>query len=830
MDFEISFKALTGNDPFPWQRRLYTDHFCRGNIPSSCNLPTGLGKTSIVAIWLLALANGVSIPRRLVYVVNRRTVVDQTTNEVERYQRVIATSPEFEGFRQTFGDLAISTMRGQFADNGRWCEDPSRPAVICGTVDMIGSRLLFSGYGIGRAARPLHAGFLGQDSLLIHDEAHLEPAFQRLIETIAKTQREREGAVAWPGLQVLELTATSRTADAFGLDQDDEQHPVAQARLAAKKSLHLHSLNDAKKPAKELAERALTLRSSGRSILIFAQSVESVLEIQDILRKAKLPVVTLTGTMRGKERDELVEDAAFARFLPDSGKNVTPGTVYLVCTSAGEVGINISADHLVCDLSTYDSMAQRLGRVNRFGQFDDCEVHVLHPAEKSFDEKHPLTPARMRTLQLFQTLECGGNVGPGDLSKLPETERVEAFAPGPEILPSTEMLFDAWTLTTISGKLPGRPVVEPFLHGQVEYEVPQTRIAWRRDVQILPGDMLGVDDDTRSELLLAYPLLPKELLCEPTERAFRHLQKLGQRHPQHWAWLVSPEGQVVSVLLEFFTDKDNRERLEHCTVVLEPRSGGLSTSGMLDGDIDQPAADVSGTSERCRGDELDGVASGFHEVFRVDVSSDDTDDDASAPPLCWYAQRNTGEIRARRPVLLDVHVADVERRVSEFLSRLNLGESIARCLKLAARYHDAGKRRLMFQFMLGNRQVPTQWWAKSGRQTGRRLAERYRHEFGSLRELPTASSLGISEEERELILHLIAAHHGRARPHFPADEVFDPEVPQAESQEMARSVPQRFGRLQRKYGRWGLAYLESLLRAADWSASAYPSQELEEGL
>ena len=36
---------------------------------------------------------------------------------------------------------------------------------------------------------------------------------------------------------------------------------------------------------------------------------------------------------------------------------------------------------------------------------------------------------------------------------------------------------------------------------------------------------------------------------------------------------------------------------------------------------------------------------------------------------------------------------------------------------------------------------------------------------------------------------------------------------------LAREVPRRFGRLQRKYGRWGLAYLESLVRAADIMAS-----------
>jgi CRISPR-associated endonuclease/helicase Cas3 len=79
----------------------------------------------------------------------------------------------------------------------------------------------------------------------------------------------------------------------------------------------------------------------------------------------------------------------------------------------------------------------------------------------------------------------------------------------------------------------------------------------------------------------------------------------------------------------------------------------------------------------------------------------------------------------------------------------------------------------------------------------------------------------------ELARHAVAAHHGRARPSFPVDEVFDPSHTDAACRELAREVPRRFARLQRKYGRWGLAYLESLLRAADVLASlvAEPSRE-----
>src|SRR5262249_11633353 len=80
-----------------------------------------------------------------------------------------------------------------------------------------------------------------------------------------------------------------------------------------------------------------------------------------------------------------------------------------------------------------------------------------------------------------------------------------------------------------------------------------------------------------------------------------------------------------------------------------------------------------------------------------------------------------------------------------------------------------------------------------------------------------------SEAVRDLVLHLIAAHHGRGRPHFPADEAIDSERPESSAEVVAIEVPRRFARLQRIYGRWGLAYLESLLRAADIEASINPS-------
>lgn len=82
--FDARFAALTGNEPFPWQRRLYhrlsgTESGGVPDVPKSCCLPTGLGKTSVIAVWMLALADGAPLPRRMVYVVNRRTVTKPNT-------------------------------------------------------------------------------------------------------------------------------------------------------------------------------------------------------------------------------------------------------------------------------------------------------------------------------------------------------------------------------------------------------------------------------------------------------------------------------------------------------------------------------------------------------------------------------------------------------------------------------------------------------------------------------------------------------------------------------------------------------------------------------
>ncbi len=57
-----NLKALTGNSPFPWQEELL-EQFKKGIIERSLDIPTGLGKTAVMAIWLAARARaGIASP------------------------------------------------------------------------------------------------------------------------------------------------------------------------------------------------------------------------------------------------------------------------------------------------------------------------------------------------------------------------------------------------------------------------------------------------------------------------------------------------------------------------------------------------------------------------------------------------------------------------------------------------------------------------------------------------------------------------------------------------------------------------------------------------
>lgn len=858
MDFDSLFELLTGHAPFPWQQTLFRE-FLQNRFPKSCDIPTGLGKTSIIAIWLLALAQHAQtsaladFPRRLVYVVNRRTVVDQATREAEEMRqalskpglRAVADAFRSTGIGLSDAPLTISTLRGQFADIAEWRNDPARPAVIVGTVDMIGSRLLFAGYGCGFKSRPLHAGFLGQDALLLHDEAHLEPAFQELVDAIAlEQQRCRELG----RFRVMALSATSRSDDElFQLTDADRKDKEVRKRIEAKKTIVLHRVDDEKQTAGSVTGLALEHQGSGQAILIFLRRLEDLDEVADRLRKAKASVQMLTGTLRGLERDALAnEDPIFARFMRKSKATREQGTVFLLCTSAGEVGVDISADHLVCDLTPFDSVAQRFGRVNRFGD-GDARIDIVHPV--AFDEKDGLGEARGRTLELLRKLPpCAGGLdaSPAALGNLPVIDRHAAFTPPPVILPVSDILFDAWALTSIRQELPGRPAVADWLHGVADWEPPETRVAWREEVGCLTSDEL-LEKYKPQDLLEDYPLKPHELLRGRTDRVFERLAELADRHAASRVWIVADDDSVTFPTLGKMVEA-GEDALKGQTVLLSPMVGGLGfrpdgrSTGMLDGgavfeeaqrgsyDVSDEWRDQNKMPRRRRTwDDADPPA-GMRLVRTLDVrpeEDDELDENEDGPSRrfwCWYVRPRSADDDGSRAATqaqdLQSHLQSADGFASALVGKLGLTDPEASAVTLAARWHDLGKDRPIWQLSIGNGGYPQQVLAKSGGRMRPIDLSHYRHEFGSLIDVQRLDGfLNASLAVRDLVMHLIAAHHGRARPHFPVEEVFDWKHVEDASADIAREVPRRFARLQRRYGRWGLAYLESLVRAADALAS-----------
>jgi CRISPR-associated endonuclease/helicase Cas3 len=133
--------------------------------------------------------------------------------------------------------------------------DPSQPAVICGDgYDR--QPPLFSGT-VTFKSKPLHAAFLGQDALVVHDDAQLEPAFGKLLHAVALAQRGGPFTGADEYVQVpartkdlyplrfMELNSVSSGDGAsFSLTAADERNPIVKKRIGAKKTIAFHEIEE----------------------------------------------------------------------------------------------------------------------------------------------------------------------------------------------------------------------------------------------------------------------------------------------------------------------------------------------------------------------------------------------------------------------------------------------------------------------------------------------------------------------------------------------------------------------------------------------------------
>lgn len=215
--------------------------------------------------------------------------------------------------------------------------------------------------------------------------------------------------------------------------------------------------------------------------------------------------------------------------------------------------------------------------------------------------------------------------------------------------------------------------------------------------------------------------------------------------------------------------------------------------------------------------------------------------------------------RLSTEVTLEDHLSHVESRIITLTSRLGLDDSIASDLGLAARFHDVGKADPRFQALLrgGNRLLALRsdlLLAKSPRMPASAEAHKAaagesgypqgsRHEVLSMRMAENSREALSSANDSDLVLHLISSHHGRCRPFAPTVVDPSPRVVRCDIQGLglsarsdgevegippwhaASGVSRRFWRLVRRYGWWGLSYLEACLRLSDHRASEDEEKE-----
>ncbi|MBX9750130.1 MAG: type I-U CRISPR-associated helicase/endonuclease Cas3 [Roseococcus sp.] len=397
-EFPAVFEAVHGVPPFPWQCRLVDRLASGGGWPEALDLPTGAGKTAALdaALFHLALqasaeAGQRQAPVRIAFVVDRRIIVDAAAARADAIGHALrdATGDDplarmAARLRHLAGPgappLTVARLRGGLPREEDWARSPSQPTILCSTVDQVGSRLLFRGYGISDSMKPVHAGLLGSDCLMLLDEAHLAAPFVQTLRRIA-TYRAPPWCEASPGAWgFVSLSATQNaTGPRFALEAADRTHPVLKARLETPKPARLRGLSvqtGTTEHAIEFAKaaKAMLRPGQGRVIAVVVNRVALARAVLEALTGAEADLLLLTGRIRALDRDALLAEHGSALMM---GAARGARSLIIVATQTIEAGADFDFDALVTQAAPLDSLRQRFGRLNRAGRAIDAEAVII---------------------------------------------------------------------------------------------------------------------------------------------------------------------------------------------------------------------------------------------------------------------------------------------------------------------------------------------------------------------------------------------------------------------------------------------------------------------
>jgi CRISPR-associated endonuclease/helicase Cas3 len=836
----------------------------------------------VYANALSTLGRAVRVPRRMAVVVNRRGLVDMHAQRAERIGRALAQGAGICGevsavlaqLSVAGQPLVLANLRGGLPPIGSWMDDPAACAVISATPDMWGSRLLFRGYGSARNAWPRAAGLAGNDCALVIDEAHLNRQLCQTASDVARLNRTYAPALGIPALQVVAMTATPPDGGSgcrvLAVDPgalSDARDEALRTRLFRAKLVayvpaamwpgpakasqgHVHQLADA---AKSIRSSVVEVSGSARTIGCFVNRVDTAVRVASLLESeyGREAVACWVGRMRPMDLDGM--RAANPDLFTVRGDD---RVAFLVATQTVEVGVDLDLAGLVTELADGAALAQRFGRVNRRGLRPSAEVRVIGPEGEAEEDALPYRRADLEAARTWLLNRGKDGVSPSSLLADPP--------PAPAL--SRLVLSDltaghAEFLACTSMPLFEEPELAFWLRDDLEPDQDPVSFVVRR---------LPEDDSSAVALINAAAPAPEEAFPARIGDARRIVERLvgvDGHGPDLGSRCFRWDGEAASQLLD-------PDRLRPGDTLIVDDTTPLTRQRVVDPDATEaedfplgrgvgvarvfmPGADEDDlVLEALDGLEPDEVQERFDELFPApdplhgcQVFVPATGSDVAALP--WAVARlgdvlaDDSELRqawspAAAPVGLDEHQEAVAGRARAIGRNVGLPDDVLVAIADGAAHHDDGKADPRFQRdVLGA--APGRLLAKSGggAQFSRRRAQSaalppgWRHEQLSAAYVCADAT---AFEDPQLVARLVGTSHGRGRPFFPHAARSAGEGQDA-GRLLAGDEPARLTQAARnlfatgagwddvlvgtthRFGHWGCAYLEALLRAADCTVS-----------
>lgn len=931
-DFGAFFNELWGFEPFPWQSELMKRAAERG-WPEMIDLPTSCGKTSIIDIALFHLAleadkapTDRQAPMRIIFTIDRRLVVDDAYMRACKIRDKLAEASqgilaEVAGrLRKLSGceeHLKVIELRGGLPHEPIFIQNPLQPTIVLSTVDQVGSRLLFRGYGVSQASRPIYAALVGTDSILILDEAHLSKPFEETLKWVKRYQSSAWAEeIIYRPMMVVRMTATPSKG---GQDYDllkvaDWDHPKLGRRLTCSKPAKLVSIKwDKENPSITHKLLLETLSSNAQDLMekisgapVIGIVVNRVATARQVFERlnSKGDAVLLIGRTRPLDRDVLIKD-----YLPRmrAGREAkdNPRPLYVVATQTIEVGADIDFDALVTEAAALDALRQRFGRLNRLGNRDSADaviIYVDHGRTKDIDPIYGSALAEtwkwLKQRASNRIIDFGIRAMKAMLEGKDVTQLLTPSKAVPVLLPShVDMFIQTMPSPAVE------PEIAPYLHGMKT--VPEdVQIVWRAD---LPEESKAEEEAIAMNIAATLSPTQLEVLALPVQAARAFLAGLGRDDIPD---VEGGEGEAETVIREAAGRYAVRWRGEDLSVIHSPNEiapddtimvpssyGGLDAFGWHPL-LQQPVKDIGDEAATRQygiqmlriheniipqwteeqeiakeariflknaimrlddGDDLKDLCDELIEKLNglplkqnikqklTDLKSNRTEHPYPGGILLKQKREGKVALQQNAGIPLDKHCADVANLVGSFAEGSGLMKEIVYDEVLAARLHDAGKADPRFQLWLYEAnpiamRKANLLLAKSAGATDWRSIRMYRdqagypagarHECYSVAMVMGNGQLSDQSADRELVAYLIGTHHGRGRPLMPAiadkgasmryeadGRILDFRG-QHHLEQLDSGWPDMFWRLNRRYGYWGLASLEMLLRLADQRQSA----------